>query len=375
MRTLLIILVCVYTAAAAPTTAIKVDQVGYLPYARKLAFVVASQTATEFLLRKSTDSSIVFRGRLSAPADDADSGDRIQTADFSNFNTEGRFYIEVPGVGTSWSFSIGASIYRRAFYLTLRSFYGQRCGTAVDLGPEFRGFNHAACHLSGAYHSSSGKSGPRASTKGWHDAGDYGRYVVNSGISTGELLWTWELFGSRIKNVNLDIPESKNSLPDILDEIRWNTDWMLTMQDEDGGVWPKQTSEQFAEFVMPENDALVSQVIGTGKEPYKGSAATADFAAVMAIAARVYKSFDAAYAQTCLTAAEKAWVWLEKHPSVVFRNPEGVLTGEYGDANPRDEILWAAAELWRTTKKANYESYFLAHYSEQLAAITAGPPG
>jgi endoglucanase len=375
MRTLLIILVCVYTAAAAPTTAIKVDQVGYLPYARKLAFVLASQTATEFLLRKSTDSSIVFRGRLSAPADDADSGDRIQTADFSNFNTEGRFYIEVPGVGTSWSFSIGASIYRRAFYLTLRSFYGQRCGTAVDLGPEFRGFNHAACHLSGAYHSSSGKSGPRASTKGWHDAGDYGRYVVNSGISTGELLWTWELFGSRIKNVNLDIPESKNSLPDILDEIRWNTDWMLTMQDEDGGVWPKQTSEQFAEFVMPEKDALVSHVIGTGREPYKSSAATADFAAIMAIAARVYKPFDAAYAQTCLTAAEKAWVWLEKHPSVVFRNPEGVLTGEYGDANPRDEILWAAAELWRTTKKANYESYFLAHYSEQLAAITAGPPG
>jgi endoglucanase len=375
MRLLLIIIVCVINVAAAPTTAIKVDQVGYLPQARKLAFVVANQTATEFLLRKADNSSVVFRGRLSAPIDDADSGDRIQTADFSQFTTAGRFYIEVPGVGKSWTFSIGPSVYRRAFYLTMRSFYGQRCGTAVDLGAEFPGFKHAACHLTGAYHASTGKSGPRISTKGWHDAGDYGRYIVNSGISTGELLWTWELFGSRLRNFSLDIPESRNATPDILDEIHWNLAWMLTMQDEDGGVWPKQTSLHFAEFVMPENDALVSHVIGTGKEPYKSSAATADFAAVMAIAARVYKPFEAAYAQQYLIAAEKAWAWLEKHPIVAFRNPEGVLTGEYGDPNPRDEILWAAAELWRTTKQTNYQRYFLAHYPDQLPSITAGPPG
>ena len=100
--------------------------------------------------------------------------------------------------------------------------------------------------------------------RGWHDAGDYGRYIVNSGISTGQLLWTWELFGSRIRNVKLNIPESSNSTPDILDEIRWNLDWMLTMQDDDGGVWHKQTSERFADFVMPEDDKLVSYVIGTG---------------------------------------------------------------------------------------------------------------
>ena len=372
-RTLLVIIVCVYNVAAAPTTAIKVDQVGYLPYARKLAFVVADQTASEFVLRKASDSSVVFRDRLSAPVDDADSGDRIQTADFSAFTSEGRFYIEVPGVGNSWTFSIGRSVYRRAFYLTMRSYYGQRCGIAVDLGAEFPGFKHAACHLSGAYHSSAGKSGPRVSTKGWHDAGDYGRYIVNSGISTGELLWTWEMFKSHIKNIRLDIPESGNSIPDFLDEIRWNLDWMLTMQDDDGGVWPKQTSERFADFVMPENDSLVSHVIGTGNKPYKSSGATADFAAVMAIAARVYKPFDAAYAKRCLAAAKKAWTWLEKNPNVTFRNPDGVLTGEYGDRDPRDEILWAAAELWRTTQQKSYERYFLAHYQQQLPSITAGP--
>jgi endoglucanase len=179
----------------------------------------------------------------------------------------------------------------------MRSFYGQRCGTAVDLGPEFPNFKHAACHLTAAYHFTSGKRGPLAPAKGWHDAGDYGRYVVNSGISTGELLWTWELFGKRLKHVSLDIPESNNATPDILDEVRWNLEWMLTMQDHDGGVWHKQTSERFADFVMPENDTLVSYVIGTGQEPYKSSTATADFAAVMAIAARVYQPFDREYAQ------------------------------------------------------------------------------
>ena len=361
-------------AAAESATAIKVDQVGYLPEARKMAFVVAERS-DEFLVRRTGDSSIVFRGRLSAPVYDADSGDRVQVADFSPFRTEGKFYIEVPGVGTSWTFAIGPAVYRRAFYLTMRSFYGQRCGTAVDLGPEFSTFKHAACHLTGGYHSTAGKRGPRVSSKGWHDAGDYGRYVVNSGISTGELLWTWELFAPRVRNVSLDIPESGNATPDILDEIRWNLDWMLTMQDDDGGVWHKQTSENFADFVMPENDTLVSYVIGSGREPYKSSTATADFAAVMAIAARVYQPFDEKYAQRCLAAATRAWLWLETHPNVEFRNTSGVLTGEYGDRDPSDEILWAAAELWRTTKHRQYESYFLAHYSKHLSSLAAGPPG
>ena len=375
MRLLVAIFACCLSISAAPTKEIKVDQVGYLPELPKFALVVANQTANEFLLRNAHDSSVVFRGTLTAPIVDADSGDRVQVADFSRFRNAGNFLIEVPGIGESWPFSIGPSVYQRAFYLTMRSFYGQRCGTAVDLGPEFSNFKHAACHLTGAYHSTSGKSGSHASAKGWHDAGDYGRYIVNSGISTGQLLWTWEMFGTRFKKIHLNIPESNNSLPDILDEIRWNLDWMLTLQDEDGGVWHKQTSERFADFVMPEHDKLISYVIGTGTEPYKSSTATADFAAVVAIAARVYKPFDPAYAQRCLTAGEKAWAWLQKHPNVTFRNTGNVVTGGYGDRDARDELLWAAAELWRTTKRQDYGIYFLAHYSEQLPSIGSGPPG
>ena len=122
---------------------------------------------------------------------------------------------------------------------------------------------------------------------------------------------------------------------------------MLTMQDEDGGVWHKQTSEAFPGFIMPEQDKLVSYAIGTGAEPFKASCATGDLAAVMAIAARAYKPFDPVFAARNLRAAEKAWTWLGKYPKAIFRNPKPVSTGEYGDANCADEALWAAAELFR----------------------------
>lgn len=375
MKVLLVFLANVTLIAAQPTTAIKVNQVGYLTGLKKTAFVVTSQSADRFTVRRKLDNSIVFEGRLSAAVEDADTGDRVRTADFSKLESGGSYYIDVPRVGRSWGFSIGPNVYARAFYLSMRSYYGQRCGTDVDLGPEYPGYKHKACHLAGAYHGTSGRSGSHLSAKGWHDAGDYGRYIVNSGISTGKLLWSFELFGDRVKNINLDIPESNNSTPDILDEIRWNLEWMRTMQDDDGGVWHKQTSEDFASFVMPENDTLISYVIGTGKAPYKSSCATADFAAVMAVAARVFQGLDPNYARSCLLGAEKAWEWLEKYPDISFRNLNDVLTGGYGDNDCKDEILWAAAELSRTTGKQTYENYFLTNYRQHLPTIRAiGPP-
>jgi endoglucanase len=192
---------------------------------------------------------------------------------------------------------------------------------------------------------------------------------VNSGITTGTLLWTWELFGPRIAKVNLHIPESGNGVPDILNEVRWNLDWMLSMQDQDGGVWQKEMSEQFGGFVMPDKDPLLPYVVGTGKPPYKSSCATADLAAVMAIAGRVYTPYDAAFARKSMEAARRAWSWLDQNPNVLFRNPPGVRTGEYADADCGDERLWASAELWRSTKDRVYERYFATHYSEYRDTI------
>ena len=374
VRTLILCLLAAAAFAATPTIDIKVDQVGYPSKGPKVALVASKTIATDFTVRRARDGSAIFRGKLSAPQPDADSGDLVQTADFTRLAKSDRYYVDVPGVGRSWEFAVGPNVYAHAWYLAMRSYYGQRCGTAVDLGPEFPGYKHDACHLEGAYHASSGKTGPHPSKGGWHDAGDYGRYVVNSGITTGTLLWTFEMFEARVRGVRLNLPESGNGIPDILNEVRWNLDWMLSMQDEDGGVWHKQTSEQFCPFVMPEKDRLVSFVIGSGQEPFKTSCATGDLTAVAAIAARVFKPLDIVYSEKCLRAARLGFEWLEKHPNVMFRNPPGVATGEYGDGNCGDEHLWAAAELWRTTREDVYRRYFLDHYGEFRNSIRpAGP--
>ncbi len=374
MRWLALLLTAAPAFSAAPTTEIKVDQAGYSSASPKVALLASKTAAKEFTVRRADNDSVVLRGTLSDPVDDPDSGDRVQAADFTKLTSTGKYYLEAPGVGRSWSFAIGPDVYTRPWYLAMRSYYGQRCGIAVDLGPEFPGYKHEACHLEGAYHVSSGKSGPHSSHGGWHDAGDYGRYVVNSGISTGTLLWAWEMYGPRLRNIKLNLPESGNGTPDILNEIRWNLDWMLEMQDEDGGVWHKQTSERFCGFVMPEKDTFVSYVIGTGKEPFKSSCATGDFAAVMAIAARAFRPFQAEYADGCLRAARRAWTWLEKNPAVTFNNPQGVSTGGYGDGNCSDEHLWAAAELYRTTGDESYHRYFLDRYGDLRKSIRAIGP-
>ena len=234
MKSIVFLIFAASLFAANPTLEIKVDQVGYLPNAPKIALVVSKTPATEFTVNQSKDGKVVYHGNLSAARDDYDSGDRVQAADFTKLPKIGQFYIDVPGVGRSWDFDVAPDVYAKAWRLTMRSYYGQRCGIAVDLGPEFPGYKHAACHLEGAYHATSGKSGPVAPNGGWHDAGDYGRYVVNSGITTGTLLWAYEFYGAHLKNVNLAIPETGNGQPDMLNEIQWNLKWMLSMQDDDG---------------------------------------------------------------------------------------------------------------------------------------------
>ena len=341
---------------APPPPAIRVNQAGYPAGAPKIAVAVdASETARTAQVRAEAGAAATIP--LGPPARDAQSGDTVRVIDFSAVTTPGTYVIAVEGLGESDPVRVGGDVYGRPLYLALRSFYGQRCGTAVDLGPEFPGYRYAACHLEDAiHHASSGREGRRPATKGWHDAGDYGKYIVNSGITMGELLWAWEWYPSALRELRLDIPESADDVPDVLDEIRWNLDWMLAMQDEDGGVWHKLTSERFGSFVMPDaDDGGPRYVIGTGSAPFKSTCATADLSAVAAIASRVWRGIDPALADRALDAARRAWAWTEAHPEVPFRNPPGVVTGEYGDRRCDDERLWAAAELLRTTGEASFE--------------------
>jgi endoglucanase len=131
----------------------------------------------------------------------------------------------------------------------------------------------------------------------------------------------------------------------------------------DGGLFHKATTERFPGMVMPQDDTKPVVVIGLGHEPWKVTTATAGFAAVAAIAARVYAPFDADYAAKNLAAAERAFAWARAHPDALFRrNPEGIATGGYGDGDAGDELLFAAAELFRTTGKTEYDTYFKTHW-------------
>jgi endoglucanase len=356
-------------SSPAATGGIYLNQIGFLPDHQKIATV--SPRASSFLVRSTKDNSVVFRSTLSPQRPDLASGDTVRLADFSSLKAPGEYRIELDTGAKGGSFPIGRDAYDHALMITMRSFYGQRCGYDVDLGG---GYAHPKCHIAAAYHVSSGKTGPCNISGGWHDAGDYGRYMVNCGITTGTLLWAWELYGASLQDLALRIPESGGKVPDFLAEIQWNLQWMLSLQDSDGGVWQKQSRDDFCSFIMPQDELGPNYVIGTGLAPYKSTCATADLAAVMAIAARCYSSYAPEFSQQCLKASRAAWNWSQSNPHVLFKNPAGIHTAEFGDSDCLDEILWATAELWRTTGDAIFQQAFLKMLPQPLSTIAVDVP-
>lgn len=184
---------------------------------------------------------------------------------------------------------------------------------------------------------------------GWHDAGDYGRYIVPAAKTIADLLYAYEA-NPKLYSDNIGIPQSGNGIPDILDEARYELEWMMKMQRADGGVYHKVTCENFPGYVSPEKetDQLIVTPVST--------TATADFCASMALAYEFYKDIDLNFANSCLERAEKAWSFLEANPNLIFKNPEDISTGEYGDVSDKDERYWAAAQLYRATGNSKYEN-------------------
>ena len=201
---------------------------------------------------------------------------------------------------------------------------------------------------------------------GWHDAGDYGRYVSPGATAVADLLLAWEDFGPSLGRDDLGIPESGNGVPDLLDEIRYELEWMLKMQAQDGSVYHKVTGLNFPGTVMPTEE----------REPLylmkPSTTATGSFAAVMAMSHTAYLPYDKAFADACLAAAERAWEKLkDKEFRGTFRNPKDVLTGEYSDGKDTDERCWAAVALYRATGRQEY----LTAFEERLGALKRVPYG
>lgn len=329
------------------TMDIAVNQVGYLPSAYKSATLKgAALNQTARLINEDTGEAMLeeFIGEGN---DDADTGEKEAVFDFSSVTDEGTYHVEA-GDMTSFSFKIGKDVYNEALNAAIKMLYYQRCGT--ELTGELAGdFSHPECHIQSAVlYEDTSKSIDVSG--GWHDAGDYGRYTVAGATAAADLLLAYENYPS-VFGDDTGIPESGNGTPDVLDEARYELEWLLKMQTSEGGVYHKVTCKNFPGEVMPqeENDTLYVMPVST--------TATGDFAAVMAIASRVYASVDKSFADKCLKAAKKAAEYLDETPvdTTGYRNPGDVSTGEYEDTCDEDERFWAYAELLKTTGDSSYE--------------------
>lgn len=318
---------------------VNINQLGYKPDAKKTVFVERAPEASLFYVCDAEKKTVVYEGELDDGMYSDGAGQIIKRGDFSNFEIPGKYYIYVDGFGSSFPFEIGEKLYDKALRDSILMLYSQRCGTAVTFG-ENNEFSHAPCHISPA--AIYGTDLTKEVNGGWHDAGDYGKYVVPGAKAAYDLLLTYEDTG--YDSDDLGIPESGNKVPDILDEARYELDFLLKMQDEaSGGVYHKVTTAVFPETsVAPEADTaplILSPISDT---------ATGTFSAVMAHASTVYKNIDAAFSEKCLSAAKKAYEYLLANPAdtIGFKNPEGIETGEYPDSVSNDERYWAAAELF-----------------------------
>lgn len=325
---------------------VNVNQVGYKKNDTKVATVIGKDAKT-FEVIDAESGEAVYSGNLTEPQYDAPSGEYCQLADFSEVTEDGTYKVTTDTDEESFEFQIGDDVYSGLYNDIVLMLYNQRCG--VELDSSISGeFAHAACHTGEAV--VYGTDTKIDVTGGWHDAGDYGRYVVSGAKTVADLFLTYEDAGYTADDVG--IPESGNGVPDILDEARYELDWMLKMQDSaSGGVYHKVTCAVFPETVMPEEETaeLIASPIS--------NTATGDFAAVMAKASVLYKEYDADFAAICLEAAKKAFEYFTAHEGDNgFKNPDDIVTGEYPDGICRDEYLWAAVELYAATGDKSYKT-------------------
>ena len=328
-------------AAALPTGLIRLNTLGYLPAHDKKATVAAA--AAEFRVVRDADGMVALRGRTAGPVHDADTQEDVYLADFSALRTSGVYHLEAEGAGRSPSFRIAPDVYNDAYRTMMQGMYLWRCGTAVKATYNGVTYSHEACHLDDAYLDYIGGGHTRApSTRGWHDAGDYNKYTVNGAFAAGVLLLAWEQNQARLRAVRLPQPSTTPGTPDLLSEVRWELDWLLTMQAADGSVYQKVSTVNFGPAGPPETEKTPRYFV-----PW-GSPANADFVAVTAQAARVLRPYDAAYADRCLAAARRSYAFLQANPADHAPDQAAFHTGGYGTQDS-DERLWAAAELWETT--------------------------
>jgi len=361
MKSSKILCVLVFLAACPlKSQDITVNQIGYLPGNVKLAIVPAVETGVFYVVEEETNE-IVFTGILSDEDTWSPAQQDVKVADFTSLDQAGTFRIKMKGSGTeSHPFYINSALYNDISRESMRYYYLSR--VSMELEEQHAGvYARAAGHPDTAviiHESASSSERPEGSTistpGGWYDAGDYNKYVVNAGISTYSVFAIAEHYLKYSESLDLNLPESGNNVPDIIDEGIYNLRWMLAMQDtNDGGVYHKCTHQYFLSMsIKPYQAAAIPRYV-----VMKTTAATLNLAAVAAQASRILRDYEAEYpglADSCLEAAVEAYEWAQANPTIYYQQPSDISTGSYGDGNVTDEFRWAAIELYITTLDDQY---------------------
>ncbi|MFC7815028.1 glycoside hydrolase family 9 protein [Streptomyces sp. NPDC057367] len=352
---------------------VRVNQVGYLPSGPKNATVVTEATSRLRWQLKNDRGRVVAHGWSKPRGVDASSGQNVHSIDFGRYKKRGEGYTLVADGETSRPFDIGTAAYERLRTDSAKYYYTQRSGTPIsdELRP---GYGRPAGHVGVAPNQGDTEVPCQPGvcdytldvSGGWYDAGDHGKYVVNGGISTWELLSTYERSlhartgePSKLGDGTLGIPESGNKVPDILDEVRWELDFLLKMQVPEGQPLAGMAHHKI------HDEAWTGLPLLPSDDPQKRelhpptTAATLNLAATAAQAARLYRPYDREFAAKALDASRTAWSAALAHPDVLADESDGIGGGAYPDGRVEDEFYWAAAELYLTTGERDFKEYVL----------------
>lgn len=369
---------------------VRVNQVGYLPFGPKGATVVTDSTTPLAWQLKDSTGKVVKSGTSATPAADPTSGQNVATIDFSRYTRQGTGYTLTADGQTSYPFAISDTAFQQLRKDALTVFYTQRSGIPI-LNSIAPGYGRAAGHIGVAPNKGDTAVGCQAAaswmdnwtcdpsftvnvTGGWYDAGDHGKYVVNGGIAVAQLMNEYErnqlapdTNRRALADGTLRVPETGNKVPDILDEARWELEFLLKMQvpanttvtgltQYAGMAFQKVHDSQWTGLPLdPAADPMLREV----HRP--STAATLNLAAAAAQGARLFARYDKAFAAKLLTAAQTAYAAAQKNPAVFAPDADGNSGGgAYGDSDVSSEFYWAAAELYLTTGKAAYQADVLA---------------
>ncbi len=350
---------------------IHLNQVGYLPDGPKVFVIAADEPFPELKVSvadRHDNEKVVWKGVSPAARQDAASGDWVSQVDFGKLTTEGWYHINVAG-NESLRFFINKEVYKELFINVARSYKLQRSGEAID--DPLIGLKLQPGHLQDKeatlfFKDEKGQQPTLDVHGGWYDAGDYGKYIPVAAVTVAQLMLAYEVRPAFFEGRRLLHDREKThwkpakAAPDVLSEVKFELDWMLRMQREDGAVYHKVSGGSFPGFILPAEDVQDRSIYGLS------TYGTAMFTAATAMAARIYEPFDPVYAKKLLTSSKKAAKWLDANPDAFFRVDEGQNSGSgpYEKSSDREERFWAQAELLKTTGDRRYDATIQREFAD-----------